>query len=35
MLKRQREAAAMSDPVQLEASVQMLAEACPGQATQT
>ena len=31
MLKRQREGAAMSDPVRLEAGVQMLAEACPGQ----
>ena len=35
MLKRQREGAAMSDPVRLEAGVQMLAEACPGQAART
>jgi len=31
MLKRQREGAAMSDPVQLEVGIQMLAEACPDQ----
>jgi hypothetical protein len=31
MLKRQREGAAMSDPVRLEAGIQMLAEAWPGQ----
>ena len=31
MLKRQREGAAMSDPVRLEAGIQMLAEACPDQ----
>jgi hypothetical protein len=35
MLKRQREGAAMSDPVRLEAGVQMLAEACPGQSART
>jgi hypothetical protein len=35
MLKRQREAAAMSDPVRLEAGVQMLAETCPGQSART
>src|SRR5260221_14348989 len=35
MLKRQREGAAMSDPVRLEAGVQMLAEAGPGQSAQT
>ena len=35
MLKRQREGAAMSDPVRLEAGVQMLAEACSGQAAGT
>src|ERR1044072_4851553 len=29
MLKRQREGAAMSDPVLLEAGIEMLAEACP------
>ena len=28
---RQREGAAMSDPVRLEAGIQLLAEACPGQ----
>ena len=32
MLKRQREGVAMSDPVRLEAGVQMSAMACPGQA---
>jgi hypothetical protein len=31
MLKRQREGAAMSDPVRLEAGIEMLAEACPDQ----
>jgi Plasmid pRiA4b ORF-3-like protein len=31
MLKRQREGAAMSDPVRLEAGIQMLADACPDQ----
>ena len=31
MLKRQREGTAMSDPVVLEAGIQMLAEACPDQ----
>jgi hypothetical protein len=35
MLKRQREGTAMSDPVRLEAGVQMLAEACPSQSAQT
>src|ERR1700737_3766141 len=35
MLKRQREGAAMSDPVRLETGVQMLAEACPGQSART
>ena len=35
MLKRQREGAAMSDPVRLEAGVQMLAEACSGQSART
>ena len=35
MLKRQREGTAMSDPVRLEAGVQMLAEACPGQSAGT
>ena len=29
MLKRQREGATMSDPVRLEAGIQMLVEACP------
>jgi hypothetical protein len=29
MLKRQREGAAMSDPVRLEAGIQLLAKACP------
>ncbi len=33
MLKRQREGAATSDPVRLEAGV--LAEGCPGQSTRT
>lgn len=31
MLKRQREGAAMSDPLRLEAGIQMMAEACPDQ----
>ena len=35
MLKRQREGTAMSDPVRLEAGVQMLADACPGQSART
>jgi len=35
MLKRQREGAAMSDPVRLEVGVQMLAEACPDQPART
>jgi hypothetical protein len=35
MLKRQREGAAMSDPVRLGAGVQMLAEACRGQSART
>ena len=35
MLKRQREGGAMSDPVRLEAGVQMLAEACPSQSERT
>ena len=35
MLKRQREGAAMSDPVRLEAGIQLLAEACPGQSART
>jgi hypothetical protein len=35
MLKRQREGTAMSDPVRLEAGVQMLADACPGQSAGT
>ena len=29
MIKRQREGAAMSDPLRLEAGIQMMAEACP------
>ncbi len=33
MLKRQREGPAMSDPVRLEASIQMLAQACPDEPT--
>ncbi len=33
MLKRQRESPAMSDPVRLEASIQMLAHACPDEPT--
>jgi hypothetical protein len=35
MLKRQREGARMSDPVLMEASLQMLAAACPDQPIQT
>src|SRR6202047_1114368 len=35
MLKQQREGTAMSDPVRLEAGVQMLADACPGQSAGT
>jgi Plasmid pRiA4b ORF-3-like protein len=35
MLKRQREGTAMSDPLRLEAGIQMLAEACPGQPADT
>ena len=35
MLKRQREGAAMSDPLRLEAGVQMLAEVCPGQSVRS
>ena len=35
MLKRQREGAAMSDPVRLEAGIQLLAEACPDQSART
>ena len=35
MLKRQREGAAMSDPVRLEAGIQWLAEAYPGQSART
>ena len=35
MLKRQREGAAMSDPLRLEAGIQMLAEACPAQPADT
>ena len=31
MMKRQREGAAMSDPVRLEVGIQMMAEACPDQ----
>src|SRR5437764_10477602 len=31
MLKRQRESAAMSDPLRREAGIQMMAEACPDQ----
>jgi len=31
MIKRQREGAAMSDPLRLEAGIQMMAEACPAQ----
>lgn len=35
MIKRQREGAAMSDPVRLEAGIQMMAEACPDQSAGT
>lgn len=35
MLKRQREGASMSDPVLMEAGIQMFAEACPDQPGQT
>jgi Plasmid pRiA4b ORF-3-like protein len=35
MLKRQKEGARMSDPVQVEASIQMLTAACPDQPIQT
>jgi hypothetical protein len=35
MMKRQREGAAMSDPVRLEAGIQMMAEACPDQPAET
>ena len=35
MLKRQREGAAMSDPLRLEAGIQMMAEACPDQPVRT
>lgn len=35
MLKRQRDGAAMSDPVLVEAGIQMLADACPDQPPQT
>jgi hypothetical protein len=35
MLKRQRDGAAMSDPILLEAGIQVLAEACPGQPART
>jgi hypothetical protein len=35
MLKRQREGAAMSDPVRVEAGIQLLAEACPDQSART
>ena len=31
MMKRQREGAAMSDPVRLEVGIQIMAEACPDQ----
>ena len=31
MIKRQREGAAMSDPLRLEAGIQMMASACPDQ----
>ncbi len=31
MMKRQREGAAMSDPIRLEAGIQMMADACPDQ----
>lgn len=35
MLKRQQEGAAMSDPVRLEAGIQMMAAACPDQSSGT
>jgi hypothetical protein len=35
MLKRQRDGAAMSDPVLVEAGIQMLADPCPDQPPQT
>jgi hypothetical protein len=35
MLKRQQEGAAMSDPLLLEAAIQMLAKACPDQPART
>ena len=35
MLKRQREGAAMSDPVLVEAGIEMLAEACPDEPART
>ena len=35
MLKRQRDGAAMSDPVLVEAGIEMLAEACPDQPART
>lgn len=35
MMKRQREGAAMSDPLRLEAGIQMMAEACPDQPADT
>jgi hypothetical protein len=35
MLKRHREGAAMSDPVLVEAGIEMLAEACPDQPART
>jgi hypothetical protein len=35
MIKRQREGAAMSDPLRLEAGIQMMAEACPDQSAGT
>ena len=35
MLKRQQDGAAMSDPLLLEAAIQMLAKACPDQPART
>ena len=35
MLKRQQDGAAMSDPLRLEAGIEMLAEACPDEPAQT
>jgi hypothetical protein len=35
MLKRQREGAAMSDPLRLEAGIQLLAQPCPDQSAET